>query len=151
MATSPTAIEKPSFVVRPATWAADGEALRQLRTQVFVVEQNVPPAEEWDGLDDTALHALAVAADGTPIGTVRLLESGQIGRMAVVIPWRGRGVGAALLEAIIAMAAARGLVDLWLHAQLHAIPFYARAGFVAVGPEFDDAGIPHRRMERRKE
>src|SRR5690606_36411215 len=62
---------------------------------------------------------------------------------------RGRGIGEALLEALVAHARARGWPEVSLHAQLHALPFYARTGFVPCGPVFSEAGIDHRLMVRR--
>ncbi len=68
--------------------------------------------------------------------------------MAVRAPWRGRGVGSALLVHLVALAAARGDAKVMLNAQTQALPFYARHGFAVVGEPFDEAGIPHVAMER---
>ena len=119
-----------------------------VRFAVFVAEQGVPAELEIDPFDQLALHALAVATDGAVLGTGRLLPDGHIGRMAVLREARGRGVGGALLRALIEAARARGDREVALSAQTHAIPFYERFGFVAEGGEYDDAGIPHRRMRR---
>jgi predicted GNAT family N-acyltransferase len=135
-----------SFVVRRAAWAADSATLAAIRREVFVVEQHVPEAEEWDGIDDAYQHALALASDGRAIGTGRLLPDGHIGRMAVLKPWRGRGVGSALLTELIAMARERGFSETRLHAQTHALGFYRRHGYTPLGKEFMEAGIPHYEM-----
>lgn len=145
MALSPT----PVFHVRAAHWPADEPALAWVRRVVFIDEQQVPEHEEWDGADGTACHWLALDPAGAPLGTARLLPDGRIGRMAVVAQARGTGVGAALLQAALQAALARGDRLIWLDAQVHAIPFYGRAGFEAEGPEFLDAGIRHRRMVYR--
>lgn len=121
-----------------------------VRREVFIVEQAVPEALEWDEHDAASLHALAENDDGEVLGTGRLLPDGHIGRMAVRRPWRGRGVGAAILDALVARALSRGDAEIALSAQVRAIGFYERFGFVAEGPEFDDAGIPHRRMVLRR-
>ena len=134
------------FAVRVVEWPAASVALAAIRREVFVIEQRVPEGMEWDGLDGACVHALANAADGTAIGTGRLAPDGRIGRMAVLADWRGRGVGAAVLAALIESARARGMRALHLHAQTHAIAFYERFGFAVHGPEFDEAGIPHREM-----
>ncbi|HDP88442.1 MAG TPA: GNAT family N-acetyltransferase [Thioalkalivibrio sp.] len=144
-----TTATPPEFRIRIADWAQDGPALAAIRRRVFIEEQRVPEALEWDGLDVGALHLLAEAHDGTPIGTTRLLADGHIGRMAVLAHCRGRGVGTALLMALLDQAQARGLTEVFLHAQTHAIPFYTRAGFLPEGAEFMDAGIPHRQMRCR--
>ena len=141
-----------SFVVRRAAWAADRVALSVIRREVFVVEQRVPEHEEWDDRDAVSEHVMAIAADGSVIGTGRLLPHGHIGRighigrMAVRKPWRGRGVGSALLTELIAMARERGFSETRLHAQTHALGFYRRHGYTPLGEEFMEAGIPHYEM-----
>lgn len=136
----------PGFRIELANWAADQAELRAVRTEVFLVEQRIAPEDEWDDLDAPSLHALARDDAGRPIGCARLTPRHKIGRMAVVRDWRGRGVGEALLRTLIEQARARHWPEVSLDAQTHAMGFYARAGFVAEGPEFDDAGIPHRLM-----
>ena len=131
------------------TWEALRSRAEPVRRTVFVDEQHVPAEMEIDEFDAASLHALAVDADGTVLGTGRLLANGNIGRMAVLKPWRGRGVGAALLAALVDAARSRGDREVVLSAQPHAIPFYERFGFAAEGDEYDDAGIPHRLMRRR--
>lgn len=117
-----------------------------IRYKVFVDEQKVPVEIELDAFDAVSLHALAFDAQGVAVGTGRLLPDGHIGRMAVLPQARGIGVGSALLRALMAAARDRGLREVMLNAQTHALPFYARFGFVAQGDEFDDAGIAHRAM-----
>lgn len=136
------------WAVRPAVWERDDEALRLIRFAVFVVEQHVPEELEWDGTDAACEHAIAEDGAGSPVGCGRLLPDGHIGRMAVLREWRGRGVGGALLERLVALARERGHAVARLNAQTHAMSFYESHGFVAVGDEFDEAGIPHRAMER---
>jgi predicted GNAT family N-acyltransferase len=119
-----------------------------LRFAIFVGEQNVPPGIELDALDEKSLHAVAFDAEGKPIGTGRLLPEGKIGRMAVVKEWRRRGVGADLLEALLAEAQRRGLPEVTLSAQLQAAEFYRTHGFVAEGKVYEEAGILHQSMRR---
>jgi predicted GNAT family N-acyltransferase len=135
--------------VRLADWTRDRPILQQIRRTVFVDEQKVPEALEWDGIDGDCRHAIAENATGEPIGCARLLPDGHIGRVAVVAQARGQGVGGALLERMIALAAELGHQRVIVNAQTHALAFYERHGFVAFGAEFDDAGISHRAMERR--
>lgn len=140
------------FTVRRADWLADGAALAAVRRAVFVVEQFVPEAEEWDDEDAVSRHVIAHAAAGDAIGTGRLVPHGtyaRIGRMAVLKDWRGRGVGSALLRELIAMARDAGYVETRLHAQTHALAFYGKFGYIAVGDEFIEAGIPHVEMRLR--
>lgn len=135
-------------VVDLVRWEEAAGELIQVRRQVFIEEQGIPEALEWDQWDVLAWHALA-RCDGAGVATGRLLPDGRIGRMAVVATWRRRGVGRAVLRRLLAAARSQGLSEAVLSAQVHAMPFYAHAGFVAEGPEYCDAGIPHRTMRLR--
>lgn len=136
------------FRVEPADYAVDFADLRAVREPVFVVEQQVPIEEEWDELDPQCRHVIARDAANRPIGTGRLTPERKIGRMAVLAEWRGKGVGDALMEALMDEARALGWPEVSLNAQTHAMPFYARHGFEAFGEEFMEAGIPHRKMRK---
>jgi predicted GNAT family N-acyltransferase len=133
----------PDFSILLTDWAHERVRLSRVRRAVFVDEQGVPEDLEWDTDDAGAVHLLAVDVEGQAIGCARLLPDGHIGRMAVLPAWRGRGVGRALLAAALDAALARGHALVQLSAQTHAAAFYARAGFVAVGAEYEEAGIPH--------
>ncbi|MCK6395305.1 MAG: GNAT family N-acetyltransferase [Zoogloea sp.] len=130
------------------TWPELAERAAPIRFRVFVDEQGVPVEMELDEFDPLSCHALALVGEQA-VGTGRLLPDGHIGRMAVDAGWRGHGVGAALLGALIDEALSRGLPVLALSAQTHALGFYARFGFEPVGPEYEEAGLPHQAMERR--
>jgi predicted GNAT family N-acyltransferase len=136
------------FRVRIADWEREREAMRAIRTPVFIQEQQVPQQIEWDDMDPLCVHALALDADGTPIGTGRLAPDGKIGRMAVLGEWRGKGVGAAILDFLVACARERGIKDCRLHAQRHALEFYLQHGFEVEGEEFMEASIPHVNMRK---
>ncbi|MBP1807218.1 ElaA protein [Rubellimicrobium aerolatum] len=128
----------------------DLDACLALRRAVFIEEQAVPEALEIDGLDAEAVHLLATV-DGRPVGTARLFakgDTGKIGRVCVLREARGRGIGAALIRAAVEELRGMGLRRAKLGSQVHAIPFYEGLGFVAEGPVYDDAGIPHRDMAR---
>jgi predicted GNAT family N-acyltransferase len=129
------------------TWGVDRPLLQQVRRAVFIVEQEVPEAEEWDDDDLVSVHALATR-NREPIGTGRLSPAGKIGRLAVLSEFRGRGVGGRLLRMLFQEASHRGLLEVFLHAQVQAVPFYRKFGFTAGGKVFDEAGIPHRRMRK---
>ncbi|MGH8672703.1 MAG: GNAT family N-acetyltransferase [Burkholderiales bacterium] len=129
-------------------WNEAREKASSIRFTVFVEEQRVPVEIEWDEQDAKSLHALAYAGSGEAIATGRLLPDGHVGRMAVLKAWRGRGVGGALLERLIAAARERGDTEIELFAQTHALEFYRRHGFVERGEIFEEAGIPHQAMRR---
>ena len=135
--------------VKPLATSSEWEGARAVRRRVFIEEQGVSEAEEWDEFDATAHHVVAVD-DGRVVGTGRLVELegrvGRIGRMAVLPERRRNGVGRAILARLEAEAAARGLALIVLHAQVHALGFYERAGYRADGDVFEEAGIPHQKM-----
>ena len=127
-------------------WVTAQSAIRTIRETVFIREQGVLEELEWDGLDPLCAHGLAWNDLGEAIGTARMQTKGIIGRMAVLKDWRGRGVGRALLQTLLDLAARQGLARVTLSAQTHALGFYERAGFYMIGEPFMDAGIPHRKM-----
>ncbi len=120
-----------------------------LRRVVFIDEQGVSEADERDDLDAQAVHLLAWVED-RPVGSARLLtkgHTGKIGRVCVLRDQRGSGLGAALIGAAVEeFRRMPGIATVKLGAQTHAISFYEKLGFAAFGPEYDDAGIPHRDM-----
>ncbi|HTV74033.1 MAG TPA: GNAT family N-acetyltransferase [Candidatus Acidoferrales bacterium] len=127
-----------------------------IRRLVFIEEQGVPEAEEIDAHDRDdldAVHALARDASGAALGTARLYlcdaQTGRIGRMAVLAQARRLGVGRALLDALVAEARRRDIRDAVLVAQIHALAFYAGAGFEAAGERVWEAGILHQPMRRQ--
>lgn len=137
-----------AFTVEAVDYQAALPQLRLVREAVFVQEQGVPLELEWDELDPQCHHVIARDAQGQPIGTGRLTPDHRIGRMAVLADWRGRGVGDALLLALIDKARELGWHDLTLHAQASAMGFYARHGFLPYGERFVEAGIEHQSMRR---
>jgi predicted GNAT family N-acyltransferase len=130
----------------------------EVRRQVFIEEQHVPEDEEIDRFDDDpttvddCIHVL-LRLDGVPIGTGRLMlddppeERAHIGRVAVLGDQRRTGAGRVVMEALQDEARRLGRPGITLSAQLHALPFYERLGYVARGDVFLDAGIEHRWMD----
>ena len=137
--------------VHEVSWESHHTELRAVRHAVFIEEQNVPRDLEWDGMDETSNHFIAETSDGNVIGTARLMPSGQIGRMAILIPYRGHGIGRRMLDMAIQSASRSGMKEVFLHAQSYALEFYLKAGFITDGIEFEEAGIPHRSMKRSTE
>ena len=126
-------------------WGRDARDLIRVRRAVFCEEQGIAEADEWDDEDAGATHVL-VTLNREPVGTGRLLATGKIGRLAVLGSARRRGIGGLMLRRLVELGRARGLDGVYLHAQATALEFYAVHGFTAEGPEFDEAGLRHRRM-----
>ena len=91
---------RPRTTVREVSWATARDALQSIRTQVFIEEQQIDPADEWDPADQDAIHLLA-ERDGEPVGCARILDLTKIGRMAVLKEVRHKNVGSKLLRAAI--------------------------------------------------
>ena len=134
------------YQIVKTTFQQDHVPITFVREQVFIIEQQVPVELEWDGLDEQAIHLLASNDTHQPIGTVRLLADGHIGRMAVLANWRKQSVGSSLLDKIVQIARCAGLNRVFLNAQTSAVDFYLRYGFSANTDIFMDAGIPHQYM-----
>jgi len=132
--------------LRIADWQLDRDALCRVREQVFVEELAVPADLERDGLDPRCLHVLAVAENRDPVGTGRLEPDGKIGRVAVLQPFRGKGIGTAIMRRLLAEARQAGHRRSYVHAQTAAEPLYARLGFKETGRRFMEAGLPHCEM-----
>jgi len=135
------------IIIKP--WQDASQEAYFVRKQVFIQEQGVPEDLELDEFDPTSKHALAYMG-AQCVGTGRLVpldnHHAQIGRMAVLSTFRNRGIGKAILMRLISLAKAEEVLTLTLHSQVSAIPFYAKLGFIAEGPVYDEAGISHRNM-----
>ena len=141
---------EPMTRLERGTWPDIEAGIRQLRSEVFMVEQRIPAHLLCDVADETAVHALVRNRLGVPVATGRLLQQapgvGRIGRMAVSRALRGTQLGRGVLAALMQAAAERGDHHVMLHAQLSAEGFYARLGFVRQGEPFEEAGIGHVEM-----
>ena len=133
-------------LIQVVHWGEAEPALRAIRTAVFIHEQHVPEAMEWDEFDAISVHLLAHDTAGQPVGTARLLPDGHIGRMAVLKEWRGQGIGSAMLRKLLQELTQRHQRKALLNAQTSAVPFYEKFGFRVLGEEFMEAGIPHVKM-----
>ncbi len=138
-------IEFFSIDIEQCPWKASHSVLMGIRRQVFIDEQSVPESEEFSEEDEKAIHWIAYGANNVAMGTARLLNN-QVGRMAVLKPYRKHGVGSALMRQIIRYAATSGLDSIQLDAQVHALPFYEAMKFESDGPVFEEVGIPHQHM-----
>jgi len=127
------------------SFAAHEDAIRHIRHTVFTVEQKVDTTLDFDGLDDKAIQVLCTD-QGLPVGTGRMLNDGHIGRVAVLREYRDKGVGAGLMKTLIETARTRRFREVYLYAQVTAVPFYEKLGFEATGDNFTEAGILHTPM-----
>jgi predicted GNAT family N-acyltransferase len=140
-----------SLEVRPTAGPGEFEQAMELRREVFVVEQEVEEAEEFDGREDECVHVVAVDG-GRVIGCCRLLPEGDVvklGRMVVAADRRREGVAEALLAESDVQAAGLGASRITLSAQTYVTDLYEKAGYAVTSEPFDEVGIEHVRMEKR--
>ncbi len=133
--------------IEQVKWQDMENHLRRIRTNVFIDEQNVPEEMEWDEYDKNCTHVI-VEINGDYVATGRLLENGQIGRMAVLQAYRNKGIGSRILEKILSIATSMNMKTVFLNSQVDVVEFYNKFGFVEEGGVFDDAGIPHKKMTK---
>jgi len=135
------------ILIKP--WKESEVEASLVRQEVFVQEQKVPAELELDEFDPFAAHALAYL-EARCIGAGRLVDLGgglyQIGRMAILAPFRNQGIGLQILEKLAVLAKTQGAKSIVLHSQVVAIPFYEKLGFKSEGPIYDEVGMPHRNM-----
>lgn len=140
------------FEVKLVTTDEDRERAFALRKEVFVKEQGVPLSLELDEYDETAVHFLVNEGENS-IATARLREVepkvGKVERVCVLNNYRGKRLGALIMEAVEQYAKNAEFEKLKLNAQSYAIPFYEKLDYTVTSPEFMDAGIPHRAMEKK--
>jgi predicted GNAT family N-acyltransferase len=146
--TAAAAADDPPLRVRDADFTADFASIRHVRSIVFIDEQRVPRELEFDDRDASCRHVLVFDGD-LPVGTGRidLDYDGKIGRLAVVASHRRAGVGRAIMQRLHEIAREQHQSRLWCHAQVTAVAFYERLGYVPSGPTFVEAGIEHLLME----
>jgi len=122
------------------------QEILSLRYRVFSLEQGVDPDIDIDGLDDDAVQILALD-NGTPVGTGRMLADGHIGRIAVLAEYRKAGIGKQIMSCLIEQARNNELDQVFLGAQVSAVPFYEKLGFCHSGEDYMEANILHTPME----
>jgi predicted GNAT family N-acyltransferase len=140
------------LIVRPVESDREWEIARQIRTTVFIIEQECPPEEEWDEYDDVSRHLLAWL-ESAAIGVARWRTSthnkrvvAKLERFAILPPHRGQAYGRELIRQTIEDARRAGFTEQVVHAQAYLEDLYRSFGFVTEGETFMEAGIPHVKM-----
>lgn len=143
-----------TYTIIPTNWQTDQQSLRNIRELVFIQEQQVPVADEWDDKDENAAHFLVYTPEEKTVACARLLTESRdsenvfhIGRVAVLVEYRQLGIGRNLINAIVSHCKKlHSDYPIYLHAQTSRQAFYEYLGFVAQGDVFMDAGIAHIEM-----
>lgn len=139
------------YEVRIAATEAEREAAFTVRKKVFVEEQGVPLTLELDDFDETASHFIVYdGEEAIAAGRVRNTseEVGKVERVCVLKEYRGKHLGNLMMHALEEHAKGTGIHKIVLNAQSYAVPFYEKLGYTVTSPEFMDADIPHRAMEK---
>lgn len=122
---------------------------KQIRKTVFMQEQGF--SEEFDHIDAYARHVLCYA-DGVAVATCRYFHSGSeyvIGRLATLAPYRGNGIGAAVMRAAEDAIRSEGGTSVCIHAQVAVRPFYEKCGYISTEKFDEEQGCPHVFMVKR--
>tara|TARA_R110002074_G_scaffold373069_2_gene548813 strand:- start:71186 stop:71626 length:441 start_codon:yes stop_codon:yes gene_type:complete len=139
----------PAFTVKTGNWDTIGLFAKPVRLEVFVAEQGVPSLLEIDPLDHIYQHVIVFDAEQKAIATARMSDDGKFGRMAVLKPYRGQGIGRLLLETVCQQAISMAIHSIYCHAQTDATGFYQKNGFLTQGEAFEEAGISHIKMHKK--
>lgn len=134
------------IIIKTVDFKNDFSEIENIRTAVFIKEQNVPVELEWDEFDNDSTHILAYYNDKA-VGTARLLNDGHIGRMAVLKHYRNRNIGQNMLKYLLQIAQKSSINGVELSAQEHAVEFYKKYGFSVTSKVYLEAGIPHYDMK----
>lgn len=124
-----------------------------VRKKVFVEEQGVPLILELDEFDEESTHFVVYDEENHPVGAGRMRglihAHGKVERICILTEHRGKHVGNLIMHTIEEYAKEQSMKKLILNAQSYAVPFYEKLGYVVTSPEFMDADIPHRAMEKK--
>ncbi|MDG2252468.1 MAG: GNAT family N-acetyltransferase [Methylophilaceae bacterium] len=130
------------------SWNDAKKILMPIRRSVFIIEQLVPEALEWDDWDNKAKHIVLIF-NNIPIGCARLIfvdEIVRLERMAIIKSKRNQGFGSKLVYKIIQIAKNKNIKKIIISAQIQALYFYQKNGFIAEGKIYKEAGIKHIKM-----
>ncbi|GAA5215173.1 GNAT family N-acetyltransferase [Corallincola platygyrae] len=138
-----------SFTIRQVCWNDAAEALKRVRYQVFCCEWRIPETLEFDQHDPVAFHVLVEDEESNPLATGRLLPNGDLGRIAVVIPARGKGIAKAVLNQLLNIARNEQMETVFINSALESIDKFKMQGFLPVTRVFMEAGVPRQRLKCR--
>ena len=127
-------------------WEHARKVAGPIRYAIFFESKEPPPGVELDDVDAQCAHAVAWDDADKAVGTGRMQPDGLIGHLAVLPDARRRGIGAALIAALIAEARRRSYKDVTVSAPLQAAEFYRGFGFAAEGKVYQEAGALHQKM-----
>lgn len=136
-----------SYSVSRVEWEQAAPLLKNVREQVFVCEWRIPKSIEFDRKDHYAYHVLA-CHDKTqePIGTGRILSSGEISRIAVLKYYRKDQVDKIIIQTLLNIARDMELKEIFIYSPLDVIDYFKKFNFNTTGSVFMEAGMPRQKM-----
>lgn len=138
-----------SFNFEQTSWQKSCNEILAVRHKVFMIEQHFNEAILCDLQDPDCIHLVTRNLEGLVIATGRLSLKGRIGRIAVLLPYRGLGIGSKILSELIQIGRIHKLNDISLNAELDNMHFYDAQNFMASGPVFMKQGVPHQMLTRK--
>ncbi len=121
--------------------------VRAIRQNVFIEEQGVDSSKEQDKFEEEAVHYL-LRYNNNNVGAARrrATDNGiKLERFAILREYRGRGMGKKLVEEVL-KDVEDSKEQIYLHAQIQVVDFYANSNFVKEGELFKESGISHYKM-----
>lgn len=136
-----------SFSISRVQWEQAAPLLKNVREKVFICEWRIPKKIEFDKKDRHAYHML-VCDDLTqePVATGRILSTGEISRIAVLMPYRNKYVDQKVMQGLIAIAKDINLNEIFIYSPLESVDYFRKFNFISAGAVFMEAGMPRQRM-----
>ena len=136
-----------SFSVSRVQWEQAAPLLKNVREKVFICEWRIPKKVEFDNKDRHAIHIL-VCDDVTqePVATGRILSTGEISRIAVLMSYRSQDVVQKVMQGLLAIARDLKLDEVFMYSPLESVEYFRKFHFVTAGAVFMEAGMPRQRM-----
>jgi len=138
-----------SFKFKQTNWQEDRDEILTIRHRVFMIEQHFSENILSDVLDPDCFHIIVRNSEGTVVGSGRLTQQGRLGRIAVLLPYRGVGIGSKILSELVQIGKSNKLQNISLSAELDNQHFYDSQKFAANGPVYMKQGVPHQILTKK--
>lgn len=138
------------FEISLGDWHTQCDEILAVRHKVFMIEQHFTESRILRDLrDDRSIHLVVRNYESRMIACGRITQKGRIGKIAVLLPYRGLGIGSRILQSLVDIGKQNGLGDLSLNAELDGRRFFDKQKFNVAGPVFMKQGIPHQMLARK--
>ena len=143
-------IETESFTIQVTRWRESCNEILAVRHKVFTIEQHFTEARTLRDLrDDNCYHLVVRNSEARVIATGRITPKGRIGKLAVLLPYRGIGIGSRMLQLLVQVGESKRVDDVSLTAELADRKFFDHHKFSISGPVFMKQGVPHQMLTRK--